>query len=155
MQRGGHRKGMGRSEQFVPTSLPVETNWFSSSFGWRIDPFTGLSTFHEGIDFMSPTGRAIRAAGAGVVVYAGKHPQYGNMVEIDHGNGLVTRYAHASHLNVKVGDVIVIGQKIAEVGSTGRSTGPHLHFEVRVRGAAVNPTKYLQKNSRTPRLVSR
>ena len=142
-------------QQFVPTSLPVETNWFSSSFGWRIDPFTGFSTFHEGIDFMSPTGRAIRAAGAGVVVYAGQHPQYGNMAEIDHGNGLVTRYAHASHLDVKVGDVVVIGQKIAEVGSTGRSTGPHLHFEVRVRGAAVNPTKYLQKNSRTPRLVSR
>ncbi len=142
-------------QQFVPTSLPVETNWFSSNFGWRIDPFTGFSTFHEGIDFMSPTGRPIRAAGAGVVVYSGKHPQYGNMVEIDHGNGLVTRYAHASKLDVKVGDVVVIGQKVAEVGSTGRSTGPHLHFEVRVRGAAVNPNKYLQKNSRTPRLVSR
>jgi len=142
-------------QQFVPTSLPVETNWFSSNFGWRIDPFTGFSTFHEGIDFMSPTGRPIRAAGAGVIVYSGPHPQYGNMVEIDHGNGLVTRYAHASALDVKVGDVVVIGQKIAEVGSTGRSTGPHLHFEVRVRGAAVNPNKYLQKNSRTPRLASR
>ncbi|UCH47928.1 MAG: M23 family metallopeptidase [Betaproteobacteria bacterium] len=142
-------------QQFVPTSLPVETNWFSSNFGWRIDPFTGFSTFHEGIDFMSPTGRPIRAAGAGVVVYSGNHPQYGKMVEVDHGNGLVTRYAHASQLDVKVGDVVVIGQKIAEVGSTGRSTGPHLHFEVRVRGAAVNPYKYLQKNSRTPRLVSR
>jgi len=142
-------------QQFVPTSLPVETNWFSSNFGWRIDPFTGFSTFHEGIDFMSPTGRPIRAAGAGVVVYSGNHPQYGKMVEVDHGNGVVTRYAHASSLEVKVGDVVVIGQKIAEVGSTGRSTGPHLHFEVRVRGAAVNPNKYLQKNSRTPRLVSR
>ena len=142
-------------QQFVPTSLPVETNWFSSNFGWRIDPFTGFSTFHEGIDFMSPTGRPIRAAGAGVVVYSGSHPQYGKRVEVDHGNGLVTRYAHASSLDVKVGDVVVIGQKIAEVGSTGRSTGPHLHFEVRVRGAAVNPNKYLQKNSRTPRLVSR
>jgi len=142
-------------QQFVPTSLPVETRWFSSNFGWRIDPFTGFSTFHEGIDFMSPTGRPIRAAGAGVVVYSAKHPQYGNMVEIDHGNGLVTRYAHASQLDVAVGDVVVIGQKVAEVGSTGRSTGPHLHFEVRVRGAAVNPNKYLQKNSRTPRLASR
>lgn len=142
-------------QQFVPSSYPIETNWYSSNFGWRIDPFTGLRTFHEGIDFMSPIGRPIRAAGAGVVVYAGKHPQYGNLVEIDHGNGLVTRYAHASHVDVKVGDVVVIGQKIAEVGSTGRSTGPHLHFEVRVRGAAVNPAKYLQKDSRTPRLVSR
>ena len=142
-------------QQFVPTSLPVETRWYSSSFGWRIDPFTGFRTFHEGIDFMSPTGQPIRAAGAGVVVYSANHPQYGNMVEIDHGNGLVTRYAHASKLDVKVGDVVVIGQKVAEVGSTGRSTGPHLHFEVRVRGAAVNPNKYLQKNSRTPRLAAR
>ena len=142
-------------QQFVPTSLPVETRWFSSNFGWRIDPFTGFRTFHEGIDFMSPTGRPIRAAGAGVVVYSGLHPQYGNMVEVDHGNGLVTRYAHASKLDVEVGDVVVIGQKIAEVGSTGRSTGPHLHFELRVGGRAVNPNKYLQKNSRTPRLVSR
>ena len=90
-----------------------------------------------------------------MVVYSATHPQYGNMVEIDHGNGLVTRYAHASRLDVKVGDVVVIGQKVAEVGSTGRSTGPHLHFEVRVRGAAVNPSKYLQKNSQTPRLASR
>ncbi|NIO43250.1 MAG: peptidoglycan DD-metalloendopeptidase family protein [Burkholderiales bacterium] len=142
-------------QQFVPTSFPVETNWFSSNYGWRIDPFTGFSTFHEGVDFMSRAGRPIRAAGAGVVVYSGTHPQYGNMVEIDHGNGLVTRYAHASQIDVKVGDVVVIGQKVAEVGSTGRSTGPHLHFEVRVRGAAVNPYKYLQKNSRSPRLVSR
>jgi murein DD-endopeptidase MepM/ murein hydrolase activator NlpD len=142
-------------QQFVPTSLPVETRWYSSNFGWRIDPFTGFRTFHEGIDFMAPTGRSIRAAGAGVIVYSGKHPQYGNMVEIDHGNGLVTRYAHASKLDVTVGDVVVIGQKVAEVGSTGRSTGPHLHFEVRVRGAAVNPKKYLQKNSRTPRLAAR
>ncbi|UCD67302.1 MAG: M23 family metallopeptidase [Betaproteobacteria bacterium] len=142
-------------QQFMPTSLPVENKWFSSNFGWRIDPFTGFRTFHEGIDFVSRAGRPIRAAGAGVVVYSGSHPQYGNMVEVDHGNGLVTRYAHASSLDVKVGDVVVIGQKIAEVGSTGRSTGPHLHFEVRVRGVAVNPKKYLQKNSRTPRLASR
>ena len=88
---------------------------------------------------MSRTGRPIRAAAAGVVVYSGRHPQYGNMVEIDHGNGLVTRYAHASTLDVGVGDVVVIGQQVGAVGSTGRSTGPHLHFEVRVRGAAVYP----------------
>lgn len=142
-------------KQFVPSSLPVDNNWFSSNFGWRIDPFTGLSTFHEGIDFMSRSGRPIRSAAAGVVVYSGRHPQYGNMVEIDHGNGLVTRYAHASKLDVKVGDVVVNGQTIAAVGSTGRSTGPHLHFEVRVRGAAVNPNKFLKKNSRGSHLVSR
>jgi len=142
-------------KQFVPSSLPVDNNWFSSNFGWRIDPFTGLSTFHEGIDFMSRSGRPIRSAAAGVVVYSARHPQYGNMVEIDHGNGLVTRYAHASKLDVKVGDVVVNGQTIAAVGSTGRSTGPHLHFEVRVRGAAVNPNKFLKKNSRGSHLVSR
>lgn len=142
-------------KQFVPSSLPVDNNWFSSNFGWRIDPFTGLSTFHEGIDFMSPKGRAIRAAAAGVVVYSGRHPQYGNMVEIDHGNGLVTRYAHASALDVTVGDVVVIGQKVGAVGNTGRSTGPHLHFEVRVRGAAVNPNKFLKRNPRGSHLVSR
>lgn len=142
-------------KQFVPSSLPVDNNWFSSNFGWRIDPFTGLSTFHEGIDFMSRSGRPIRAAAAGVVVYSDRHPQYGNMVEIDHGNGHVSRYAHASKLDVKVGDVVVSGQKIAAVGSTGRSTGPHLHFEVRVRGAAVDPNKFLKKNSRGSRLVSR
>ncbi len=142
-------------KQFVPSSLPVDNNWFSSNFGWRIDPFTGLSTFHEGVDFMSPTGRPIRTAAAGVVVYSGRHPQYGNMVEIDHGNGLVTRYAHASNLEVAVGDVVVIGQKVGTIGSTGRSTGPHLHFEVRVGGAAVNPTKFLKKNSRGPHLVAR
>jgi murein DD-endopeptidase MepM/ murein hydrolase activator NlpD len=142
-------------KQFVPSSLPVDNNWYSSNFGWRIDPFTGLSTFHEGIDFMSRSGRPIRSAAAGVVVYSARHPQYGNMVEIDHGNGLVTRYAHASKLDVKVGDVVVSGQTIAAVGSTGRSTGPHLHFEVRVRGAAVNPNKFLKKNSRGSQLVSR
>ena len=142
-------------KQFVPSSLPVDNNWFSSNFGWRIDPFTGLSTFHEGIDFMSRSGRPIRAAAAGVVVYSGRHPQYGNMVEIDHGNGLVTRYAHASKLDVSVSDVVVIGQQIGAVGSTGRSTGPHLHFEVRVRGAAVDPNKFLKRNSRRSQVVSR
>ena len=142
-------------KQFLPSSLPVDNNWYSSNFGWRIDPFTGLSTFHEGIDFVARSGRPIRAAAAGVVVYSAKHPQYGNMVEIDHGNGLVTRYAHASKLEVGVGDVVVIGQQVGAVGSTGRSTGPHLHFEVRVRGAAVNPNKFLKKRSRSSRLVAR
>ncbi len=95
---------------------------------------------------MSRSGRPIRAAAAGVVVYSGRDPEYGNMVEIDHGNGLVTRYAHASKLDVTVGNVVVIGQKVGAIGSTGRSTGPHLHFEVRAGGAAVNPNKFLQKN---------
>ena len=98
---------------------------------------------HEGIDFLADAGSSVAAAAAGVVVFAGFHPQYGYVVDIDHGNDLVTRYAHCSKLFVKEGDVVARGRKIAEVGSTGRSTGPHLHFEVRFRGAAQNPTKFL------------
>lgn len=99
---------------------------------------------HEGIDFSAPPGTPIRAAAAGIVVAAERHPFYGNMVEIDHGNDLVTRYAHASKLLVKEGALVKRGQKVAEVGSTGRSTGPHLHFEVRFKGAAQNPNRFLQ-----------
>jgi murein DD-endopeptidase MepM/ murein hydrolase activator NlpD len=131
-------------QQFVPTSRPVEAGYYSSNYGWRIDPFTGLNAFHEGIDFMAEEGTIIQAAAGGVVVFAGQHPQYGNMIEIDHGNDLVTRYAHASKLLVKVGDVVLRGSKIAEVGNTGRSTGAHLHFEVRQRGASQNPTRFLR-----------
>ncbi len=129
----------------MPAKSPIRgAGYFSSSFGWRVDPFTGLNTFHEGMDFAAPTGEAILSAGGGVVVYAERHPQYGNMVEIDHGNDLVTRYAHASKLIAKVGDVVLQGSKIAEVGNTGRSTGPHLHFEVRHRGIAQNPARFLR-----------
>jgi len=131
-------------KKLVPTMLPVEGGWYSSNFGWRIDPFTGQRAFHEGIDVMAEHGTAIRAAAGGVVVFSDVHPQYGNMVEIDHGNGLITRYAHASKRLVKVGDVIVRGVKIGEVGKTGRATGTHLHFEVRQRGAPVNPAQFLR-----------
>jgi murein DD-endopeptidase MepM/ murein hydrolase activator NlpD len=96
------------------------------------------------MDFMAAEGTAITSAAGGVVVYSGLHPQYGNMIEIDHGNGLVTRYAHASKLIAKVGDVVLRGQKISEVGNTGRSTGTHLHFEVRQWGAPQNPARFLQ-----------
>jgi len=130
--------------QLVPTGTPVENGFYSSNFGWRIDPFTGLNAFHEGIDFMAEEGTPILAAAGGVVVFADRHPQYGNMVEIDHGNDLVTRYAHASKLLVKVGDVVLRGSKIAEVGNTGRSTGTHLHFEVRYKGVAQNPARFLR-----------
>ena len=99
---------------------------------------------HEGIDFIADSGTPIVAAAAGIVVAAERHPQYGNLVEIDHGNDLVTRYAHASRVLVKEGALVKRGQKIAEVGSTGRSTGPHLHFEVRFKGAAQNPSRFLQ-----------
>jgi murein DD-endopeptidase MepM/ murein hydrolase activator NlpD len=131
-------------KQLLPTELPVSTGWYSSNFGWRIDPFTGWNAFHEGMDFMAAEGEAVTAAAGGVVVFSESHPQYGNMIEIDHGNGLITRYAHASKLIAKVGDVVLRGQKIAEVGNTGRSTGTHLHFEVRQWGAPQNPARFLQ-----------
>lgn len=131
-------------KKLIPTKLPVEGGWYSSNFGWRIDPFTGQRAFHEGIDFMAEDGTPIYAAAAGVVVYSEFHPQYGNMIEIDHGNDLISRYAHASKRLVKVGDVVLRGTRIAEVGRTGRATGSHLHFEVRERGAARNPAQFLQ-----------
>lgn len=130
--------------QLLPTALPVPAAAFTSNFGWRIDPFTGSNAFHEGVDFMAEPGTPIFAAAGGVVITSEEHPQYGNMVEIDHGNGLITRYGHASRRSVKVGDVVLRGAKIGEVGSTGRSTGPHLHFEVRINGVAQNPARFLQ-----------
>ncbi len=128
----------------LPTVRPVTIGWYSSNFGWRLDPFTGQKAFHEGVDFMADPGTPIYAAGGGIVVYSDTYAGYGNMMEIDHGNGLISRYAHASKMLVKVGDVVMKGQKIGEVGNTGRSTGPHLHFEVRHNGAAQNPEHYLQ-----------
>ena len=131
-------------KKLTPTKLPVEGGWYSSNYGWRIDPFTGQRAFHEGIDFMAEEGTPIHAAAAGVVVYSGFHPQYGNMIEVDHGNDLISRYAHAARRLVKVGDVVLRGSQIADVGRTGRATGSHLHFEVRQRGAARNPAQFLQ-----------
>jgi murein DD-endopeptidase MepM/ murein hydrolase activator NlpD len=131
-------------KKLIPTMLPVEGGWYSSNYGWRIDPFTGQRAYHEGIDFMAEQGTPIFAAAGGVVVYSDLHPQYGNMIEIDHGNDLISRYAHASRRMVKVGDVVLRGTKIAEVGRTGRATGTHLHFEVRQKGAPVNPTQFLR-----------
>ena len=131
-------------KKMLPSIMPVSTRWYSSGFGVRIDPFTGRSVFHEGVDFTAATGTAIVAAAGGVVVYSDYHPEYGNMIDVDHGNDLVSRYAHASKRLVKLGQVVVRGQKIAEVGSTGRSTGPHLHFEVRHRGLPQNPSRFLK-----------
>jgi murein DD-endopeptidase MepM/ murein hydrolase activator NlpD len=127
----------------LPQSRPVADGFIGSGFGWRNDPFTGQMARHEGIDFAAPAGTPIHAAAGGVVVAAQYHPVWGNYVEIDHGNALMTRYAHASRLHVKLGDIAKRGQKLAEVGSTGRSTGPHLHFEVHHRGIAQNPSKFL------------
>ena len=133
------------SRKLLPSIPPINEGWYSSNFGWRIDPFTGANAMHEGVDYVVPEGTIIRASAGGVVAYADRHPQYGNMVEVDHGNDIVTRYAHASQLLVKVGQVVRRGEKIAEVGSTGRSTGNHLHFEVRYKGVAQNPVRFLQK----------
>jgi murein DD-endopeptidase MepM/ murein hydrolase activator NlpD len=131
-------------KKLVPTVLPIHAGWHSSNYGWRIDPFNGQRAFHEGIDFLADSGTAIHAAAGGVVVYSDFHPQYGNMIEVDHGNDLVSRYAHAAKLLVKVGDVVLSGAKIAEVGRTGRATGTHLHFEVRQRGVPQNPIQFLR-----------
>jgi murein DD-endopeptidase MepM/ murein hydrolase activator NlpD len=131
-------------KRLLPTMMPVAASYNASSFGRRIDPFTGQWAMHEGIDFLADSGSPIHAAAAGVVIFSGFHPQYGYVIDIDHGNDLVTRYAHCSKLYVREGDVLQRGRKIAESGSTGRSTGPHLHFEVRYRGTAQNPAKFLE-----------
>lgn len=126
----------------VPSSAPV-AGPISSGFGFRSDPFTGRTALHAGLDFPANVGTSIVAAAGGVVVASEVHPNYGNMVMIDHGNNLVTRYAHASKVLVKAGDLVKRGQLIAEVGSTGRSTGPHLHFEVHLDGVPQDPAKFL------------
>lgn len=136
--------------KLMPTMMPVNARFNASGFGMRLDPITGQQSMHEGIDFIADTGTPIVAAASGVVQFAGFHPQYGNMIDIDHGNDLVTRYAHASRLLVQEGDVVQRGRRIAEIGSTGRSTGPHLHFEVRYKGSAQNPMQFLLAGNSQP-----
>jgi murein DD-endopeptidase MepM/ murein hydrolase activator NlpD len=130
-------------KKMIPTMMPVRAPYNASSFGRRIDPFNGQWAMHDGIDFIADYGSPIVAAAGGVVIFAGFHPQYGYMIDLDHGNDLVTRYAHTSKIVVREGDLVQRGKKIGEVGTTGRSTGPHLHFEVRFRGAPQNPAKFL------------
>ena len=127
----------------TPSGWPVHGGWVSSHFGMRADPFTGHRAYHEGVDIAARLGSTINAMGDGVVSHAGIKAGYGLMVEIVHGQGYTTRYAHTAKNLVKVGDRITKGQPVAEVGSSGRSTGPHLHFEVRRNGQAVNPQSYL------------
>ena len=126
----------------VPSTKPVEVA-VGSGFGFRADPITGRSALHTGLDFPAEPGTPVVAAAGGVVVTAEWHAAYGNVVELDHGQGLLTRYAHNSKVNVKPGDVVKRGQPIAAVGNTGRSTGPHLHFEVLLDGAPQDPEKFL------------
>lgn len=142
-------------KSMVPTEQPVKDVGLGSVFGWRIDPFTGRSALHTGLDFPAEVGTSILAAAGGVVVTQEYHPQYGNMIEVDHGNDLMTRYAHSSRVFVKKGDLIRRGQKIAEVGTTGRSTGAHLHFEVLVQGVPQDPQKFLNAGSNLAALGKR
>jgi murein DD-endopeptidase MepM/ murein hydrolase activator NlpD len=127
----------------IPGRTPIDGARFSSAFGNRMDPFNSRLGFHSGVDLVAPTGTPILATAGGRVIFAGEKDGYGHVVEIDHGNGLVTRYAHASRLIVQAGDVVLPRQHIADVGSTGRSTGPHLHLEVLENGAPVNPARYM------------
>jgi murein DD-endopeptidase MepM/ murein hydrolase activator NlpD len=126
----------------VPNSAPVEGN-VGSGFGFRSDPFTGRAALHTGLDFPAEAGTPVHAAAGGFVLSSNFHPEYGNLVEIDHGNGLITRYAHNSKILVKTGDLVRRGQVISLVGTTGRSTGPHLHFEVLVDRVPQDPAKFL------------
>jgi murein DD-endopeptidase MepM/ murein hydrolase activator NlpD len=128
----------------LPQVLPASLDYISSGFGFRIDPFTGAGAFHPGLDFRGPVGAPIFAAARGTVSFVGQRSGYGNCVEIDHGNGLVTRYAHMSGFRTVQGKVVQPGEVIGLIGSTGRSTGPHLHFEVRINDHPVNPRPFLE-----------
>ena len=137
-----------QSETFI-AGRPIEQGWISSRFGQRPDPFTGRMSFHAGLDFT--TGRAgaeINTVASGVVTWSGPRSGYGLMVEVNHGSGYTTRYAHAEKLLVGVGDIVDKGQNIALVGSTGRSTGPHVHFEVYKNGRVVDPAAYIHRTIR-------
>ena len=133
-------------DKTVPDTMPLSSGWISSLFGWRTDPLTGKREFHEGIDFASRPKSLIRAVAAGIVIWSDRHSGYGNMIEINHGNGYVTRYAHNKRNLVVVGDKVEKGQHIAEIGSSGRSTGTHVHFEVMHNGENVDPKKYISVN---------
>ena len=138
---------MSRSlhERVMPSGKPIADGWLSSKYGKRNDPFTGKQDFHKGLDFAGKKGSEVITVGDGVVSWAGKRSGYGNLIEINHGNGYTTRYGHNQKHLVQVGDKVKKGQQIALMGSTGRSTGPHVHFEVLQNGKTVNPSKYIAR----------
>lgn len=137
-----------QSDVFI-AGRPVDKGWISSRFGYRPDPFNGKRTFHSGIDFSTGgSGSDINTVASGVVTWSGEKSGYGLMVEVNHGKGYTTRYAHAEKLLVDIGDIVQKGQNIALVGSTGRSTGPHVHFEVYKNGRVVDPAAYIHRTSR-------
>ncbi|WP_397580532.1 M23 family metallopeptidase [Sphingorhabdus sp.] len=142
----GRMDAMERALAAIPTAMPAASMMMSSGFGYRADPFTGAAAMHAGLDFKGPVGTPILAAAKGKVVLAGFNGGYGNSVEIRHANGLVTRYAHLSGVHVRRGQMVERGVQIGRMGSTGRSTGSHLHFEVRLNGQAINPRKFLEAN---------
>lgn len=133
-------------DEVLPAGRPVKKGWISSYYGMRSDPFTGRPEFHKGVDFAGKAGSDVIAVGGGVVTWSGKRYGYGKMVEINHGNGYVTRYGHNKELVVSEGDVVKKGDVIGKMGSTGRSTGPHVHLEVIHRGKHVNPQKFVQSS---------
>jgi murein DD-endopeptidase MepM/ murein hydrolase activator NlpD len=131
------------SKEVRPAGLPVAKGWLSSYYGYRADPFTGKKKFHHGVDIAGKSGTSVLAAASGLVTWAGKRGGYGNLIEINHGLGYVTRYGHNKDIIIKVGDVVKQNEVIAKMGSTGHSTGPHVHFEVLKHGKKINPRKYL------------
>jgi len=130
-------------DRIMPSVSPVKNGWVSSGYGKRTDPFTGKKELHKGVDLAGKEGSGVLSVGDGIVTWAGERTGYGNLVEVTHGNGYVTLYGHNKKLLVAVGDTVKKGQQIAVLGSTGRSTGPHVHFEVVHNGQQVNPSKYL------------
>ena len=133
-------------EQVELTGRPIKSGWLSSYYGVRKDPFTGLPAMHKGLDFAGKEGEPVVSTGAGLVTWSGDRYGYGQLVEIDHGDGIVTRYGHNKALSVKIGDVVTKGQQIAVMGSTGRSTGAHVHYEVLKHGKQQDPLPFVYKN---------
>jgi murein DD-endopeptidase MepM/ murein hydrolase activator NlpD len=131
------------NKQVYPEGRPVQEGWISSYFGRRADPFTGFSAVHKGVDFAGPEGTVVSSVAAGLVTFSGERAGFGQMVEINHGNGLATRYCHNEKLLVKQGDMVRKGQDVSLMGSTGHSTGPHLHFEVLKNGTQVDPLRFI------------
>lgn len=142
-------------DRLLPTVLPVKDGYLGSPFGHRADPIMGVRAMHEGIDFNAETGTPVVAAADGVVLVAAYHPEFGNMIDIDHGEGLVSRYAHLSRIDIKPASLVKRGQSIGAVGNTGRSTGAHLHFEVRMQGVAQNPAHFLKQGEEYAHLKRR
>jgi len=132
-------------EEVFPEGRPIKRGWISSYYGTRTNPFTGKLQFHKGMDFAAKSGSDVLAVAGGVVTWSGKRYGYGNLVEINHGNSYITRYGHNKENLVEVGDTVKKGQKISLMGSTGRSTGPHVHFEVLKNGRQINPQKFVQR----------